>query len=67
MPIKRVKIEDLVSHMSTVFVTKSGSRYMYFPYWVKDLGNNEYEVFRKDRLPQELKDEINERYKDTYE
>ena len=65
--IKGVRTKDLFENMCTVVVTPDGNTYKYFPYWIKVLGEDYFEVLSFDKLPQELKDEINERYKDTYE
>ena len=49
----------VIERLGSVINTSSGSRYLYFPFWVKDM-DGQYHVMAFENLPKELTDAINE-------
>lgn len=50
---------DLLRAAALQITLENGDTYFHLPFFYKDLGNNEYEVLKKDQLPDDIKDLIN--------
>lgn len=50
---------DLLKSAALIITIETGEKFYHLPYFYKDLGDNKYEVFRKDELPDDMKDIIN--------
>lgn len=58
-PIKfDLKVLAPIASRRTTSLLVNGSTYHFFPYWIKDIGNGEVELYGLDGLPQELRDAI---------
>lgn len=60
--MKKIKInasiKDLFRILSAKISTTKNNKYLYLPYWFKDIGNDLFEVIRFSNLPKNLTDYI---------
>lgn len=50
---------DLLRAAALQITLENGDTYYHLPFFYKYLGNNEYEVLKKDQLPDDIKNLIN--------